>query len=272
MSDRAAGETSEGKLRSYLGSLRYSLRLEQKVEAEVVQELSDHLQDRAEEMEAAGLSPEEAGLEAVLCLGSPQLIARQVYEAHSQGSWWQTVLAASPHVLFALLFALNWWHDILWVLVLLGAVVSFSIYGWWRGKPGWLFPWLGYLLVPVIVAGALLLYLPRAWSWVAILCYLPLALWLLLCIGRQSLKTDWLYCSLMMLPVPVLASWVLALRWRELLLYHNGSPVYGFAPWIAVSFVALGVAAAAFVRLRQRRLKAGALLASGLSVVVLVGL
>ncbi|MEW6034467.1 MAG: hypothetical protein AB1603_06405, partial [Chloroflexota bacterium] len=42
--------------------------------------------------------------------------------------------------------------------------------------------------------------------------------------------------------------------------------------WIAVSFVALGVAAAAFVRLRQRRLKAGALLASGLSVVVLVGL
>jgi hypothetical protein len=112
-------------------------------------------------------------------LGSAKMVARQIYEAHSQGSWTQALLAATPHILFGLLFVLNWWQGVGWLLGMLVLVLIMAVYGWWRGKPAWLFPWLGYSLLPVVAAALLLLYLPEGWSWVAILFYLPLALWLL---------------------------------------------------------------------------------------------
>ena len=162
-------------------------------------------------MREAGMSDEEAARKCVGLLGSAKMVARQIYEAHSQGTWRQALLAALPHLFFALLFALKWW-DIGWLPVMLGLTFGIAIYGWCHGRPTWLFPWLGYSLFPVVVAGLLLLYLPTGWAWVTILLYVPLVLWLLCYITIKTIKSDWLYSALMLLPIPSLIGWFLAAK------------------------------------------------------------
>ena len=67
-----------------------------------------------------------------------------MYEAHSQGTWKQALMAALPHLLFALVFALDWWRGIGWLAIVLGLVLVTAVYGWWHGRPVWSFTWLGY--------------------------------------------------------------------------------------------------------------------------------
>ena len=101
----------------YLDSIRYNLRLDPSSEREVTSELETCIDDRLQELRQSGLSEEEAANACVKLLGSAKLVARQIYEAHRQGTWKQALLASTPHLLFGLLFALNWWH----------------------GKPAWLY-------------------------------------------------------------------------------------------------------------------------------------
>ncbi len=248
----------------YLDSIRDNLRLDTSSEKEIISELETHIEDELQELKEAGLSDEEAANTCVRLLGSAKLVTRQIYEAHSQGTWRQVLLASMPHLLFALLFALNWWHHPGWLSVMLVLVFSMAVYGWWRGKPAWLFPWLGYSLLPVVVAGLLLLYLPKGWSWLTIVLYIPLVLWLLYSVVVQTIKRDWLYSSLMLFPVPVVIGWFITVgqegKFPEYSLVH----LRDFAPWIGLSFLALAVAVVSFVRLRQRWLKVAVLFVIGL--------
>jgi len=257
-------------LSHYLDSVRENLRLSGSLESEVIQELETHIEDEVEELREAGLSEEEAASTCLNLLGSAKLVARQIYEAHSQGSWNQALLAAMPHLLFGLLFALNWWRGIGWLLVMLVLVLIMAVYGWWRGKPAWLFPWLGYSLLPVVAAGLLLLYLPQGWYWVAILVYVPLALWLLYAITVQTLKRDWLYTSLMLLPLPAIAGWFLAVEPVNKFPEHWLQRLQDFAPWIGLTFLALGVTVATFIRVRRRWLRVSVLVVSGLLTLTMV--
>jgi len=252
-----------------LDSVRDNLRLDLSAEREVINELETHIEDELQDLKEAGLSEEEAANTCVKLLGSAKLVARQIYEAHSQGTWGQTLLASMPHLLFGLLFALNWWRGIGWLLIMLVLVLSMAVYGWWHGRPAWLFPWLGYSLLPVVAAGLLLLYLPKGWSWLAILLYIPLALWLLYSITVQTIKRDWLYSSLMLLPVPTIIGWFLAVEVAKFP-GHWLERLHQFAPWIGLSFLALAVAVATFIRLRQRWLKATVLVISGLITLTMV--
>lgn len=254
----------------YLDAVRHGLRLDLESEREVISELQTHFEDKVEEMMQAGLSEEEAANTCIKLLGSAKLLARQLYEAHSQGNWRQALLASMPHLLFALLFALNWWQAVPWLVVTLGLILVTAIYGWWHGKPAWLFPWLGYFLLPVIVAGLLLLYLPKGWSWLAILLYLPLALWLVCLVTIQTIKKDWLYGALMLLPVPIVIGWFLAVGKGGKLLELSLEQIRQFAPWIGLSFLSLAVTAAAFIRLRQRWLRVSLLLVSGFLALTMV--
>jgi hypothetical protein len=257
-------------LSQYLDSIRDNLRLDFSVEREVMNELESHIEDELQELKEAGLSEEEAVSTCVRLLGSAKLVARQIYEAHSQGSWRQTLLASLPHLLFGLIFVLNWWQEIGWLLVMLGLVLSTVVYGWWHGKPTWLFPWLGYSLVPVVAAGLFLLYLPEGWSWVAILIYIPLALWLVYAVTVQTIKKDWLFSSLMLLPVPIIAGWLIAVGWERRFPEFSLERLYDFAPWTGLSFLALGLSVTMFIRLRQRWLKVSVLFISGFLTLILV--
>ena len=126
---------------------------------EIISELETHIEDEVEEMKEAGLPEEEATETCLGLLGSAKLVAHQIYEAHSQGSWRQALLASMPHLLFGLLFALNWWQYVGWLSLALLLVLGMAVYGWWHGKPTWFFSYLGYSLLPVLVAGLLKLAL-----------------------------------------------------------------------------------------------------------------
>ncbi len=257
-------------LSHYLDDVRAHLRLDLSEEREVIDELRGHIEDKLEELRAAGLSEEEAAKRCVALLGSAKMLARQFYEAHSQYTWKQTLLASMPHLLFGILFALNWWESMGWVLVALLLIVSTVVYGWCHGKPTWLFPWLGYSLLPVVVTGLFFLWLPKGWSWVTVVLYIPLALWLVYSVTVQSIRRDWLYSSLMLLPVPTIIGWLLVVQPEGRFPEYSVAQVSGFAPWIGLSFVALAVAVAMFMRMRQRWLKVAVLFVSGLLTLAMV--
>ncbi len=257
-------------LAHYLDSVRDNLRLDSSEEREFISELETHIEDELEELKAAGLSEEEAANTCVRLLGSAKLVACRIYEARSQGTWRQTLLASMPHLLFGLLFVFNWWDDVGWLLITLGLIASTVVYGWCHGKPTWLFPWLGYLLLPVVIAGLFLVYLPIGWSWLAIVIYIPLALWLLYSVSVQTIKRDWLYSVLVLLPLPVIIGWFLAVPLKGRFPEFNLQRFHDFAPWIGLSFLALAVAVAMFMRLRQRWLKVTVLFISGLLTLTIV--
>ena len=259
-----------GQLPTYLESLRSRLRLDPSREREIVQELSTHLEERTQELSQGGVEPEEALRLALASLGPPQLLARQFYETHSQGSWRWAFLAALPHILLALFFALHLWRNLGWLSLLSVAILAMTLFGWRRGQPPWLFPWLGYSFLFLVGVGLWLLSLPL-WALVVVLAYLPLAWWLLSTVVLSAVRRDWLYGALILLPIPVSAGWLLALafqgKWAEFVRQGRETD-----PWIALSFLTLAVAAATFVRLRQRLFKTGALLTPELLILVLVAL
>ena len=254
----------------YLESIRDNLSLDLFEEREIVNELETHIEDRIEELKKAGLSEEEAAQTCQGLLGSAKMVARQIYEAHSQGSWQQATLAAMPHLLFGLLFALNWWHHLGWLAAVSVLVIGTTIYGCRHRKPNWVFPWLGYSLLPVAVVGLLLPYLPEGLLWVGVVLYIPLTTWWLYYLVDQTVRRDWLFGSVMLLPAPIIAGWFLAVepqgRFTEVTLQR----AYDFAPWIGLSFIALALTIAIFIRLRQRWLRAALLVISGLLILAMI--
>jgi hypothetical protein len=258
------------ELSRYFDKIRDNIKLDPASEQTVIDELEAHVEDRLQEMRKAGLSDKEAVEECIGLLGSAKIVARQIYEAHSQGTWRQALLASMPHLFFALLFALKWWWDIGWLPILIGLIFGIVIYGWCHGKPAWLFPWIGYSLLPVVAAGLFLLYLPKGWAWVTILLYIPLVLWLLCYIIIKGIKRDWLYSALMLLPVPTIVGWFLVMEQGSGFSGYSLESLYDIAHWIGLSFLVLAVAVAIFVRLRQRWLKMVVLGTSGLITLTMV--
>ena len=255
---------------SYTDSLKDYLRLEPTIENDVVRELNTHLEDKSNELVESGFSEEEASSTAAKLLGSPQTVARQIYEVYSQGSWRQAFFAALPHLLVAALFALHCWQNTMWLIGILIATTCSVIYGWCHGKPAWLFPWLGYCLIPVISVGILLIYLPGNWTWFAAAAYVPLALVVIFAVTKQTIKKDWLFASLMLLPVPIMLGWMVVIELEDTLLWHE--QLYEFAPLIALSFAVLALTVATFIRIRQRWAKVGALITLEILILAIVGL
>jgi len=257
------------RLTHYLDSLRTCLRLDSRVKKDVLKELYTHLEDKSQELKESGLSEEEAVETAVKHFGSVQSIARQTYEVYSSGTWRQAFFAALPHSIIALLFALRAWQSIIWLTIILLTVTGVVLYGWWHGKPVWLFPWLGYYLIPVIVTGILLVYLPGGWFWLAALVYLPLALFVLISVTKQTITQDWLYASVMLLPIPIVLGWALALGLSKDL-PNIQRQFHEMASLVALSFLILAITVATFIRVKQRWFKAGALLTPELLVLVII--
>jgi len=254
----------------YLDNIKNNLRLGQSEEKEIIRELSTHIDDEMEELKNKGFSDEEARNACLKLMGSAKMVAHQLYEAHSQGTWRHTLLAASPHLLFAGLFALSWWPGIIgWVLLVLTLVFGTVIYFWWQDKPDWCFTWLGYSLLPVVFSGLALFYLPRGWTWVAVLVYIPLAAFIVYHIAVQTIQRDWLYSSLMLLPIPIIIAWFIAVGTAGT---NSLSVEYikYFGPFIGICFLILAVSVAFFIRLRQRWLKISLLLTSGILTLALV--
>jgi hypothetical protein len=255
----------------YLNRFKSNLKIDHSIRDGVAAELYTHLEDKSRELEEKGLSKEEASKIAVQSLGSPELIAEQIYETHAQGSWKEAIFSALPHLLVALLFTSYYWQNIVYASIILALTVGIAIYGWHRGKPIWFFPWLGYYFMPVIISGILLLSLPEGWGWIAALIYIPLVLFVFIHIMRQTARRDWLYASLMLAPMLVTFTWFSSLgRGSELLASDWAARLQTNALWIVISFIALAAATIAFIRLKPRRYKIMSLLIPPLVVLFAV--
>jgi hypothetical protein len=258
-------------LTQYLENIRFNARLENDDEAGVMSELEAHIEDKLQELMEDGLTEEEAIKTCLGEMGSTKSIARQIYEAYSQGSWKQVFLAAMPHFLFGLLFTLGWWRHPGWLSMVILLIIGTIAYGWSHGKPAWVFSWLGYSMLPVIAAGLVLVYFHRGWSLLALPIYLPLAVWWLFHVTIMTTRRDWLFSSLMLLPVPIVIGWFLAISSSAKFTEDGLERVQYFAPWIGLSFMALALTIAAFIRVRQRGLRVGLLAASGIATLSLIG-
>ncbi len=253
---------------SYFNELRDYLKLDTSIRDEFLLELNNHIEDKRRDLIEAGLSDDEASIEAFRSLGSSRLIARQIYEVYSQGSWRQALAASLPHVLIAALFVLHLLPTVAGLITVSLLAIATVIYGWYHGKPSWLFPWLGVLLIPAIITGIMLLYLPSYWTWFAALVYIPLAVYVLLLVVRQTLKRDWLFISLMLMPVPLVLGWILAFSLGSE--YFSNEKVYEAGSWIALSFAVLALTAVIFIRARQRWFKTFILIIPEILIITVV--
>jgi hypothetical protein len=260
----------------YLDSVRNYLHLDGASRKAVISELRDHYEDRKREFIDWGLSEEAAARNAGRLLGSPQLVAQQITEAYSQGSWRQAMAAAMPHLLVGILLAVRIWQGIGWLAYgLLGVVILFFttvvVIGWRKGRPSWMFPWLSYYLLPVIMAGSLIVALPENLSWIIGVVYVPLALLVLFFVIRQTLKEDWMLASLMLMPIPVAVFWCIALGLSPM----NETDIVGWrllaeSPRLAMSCLALGVTSVIFMRVKKRWVKATALMVPELGIIFML--
>jgi hypothetical protein len=263
-------EAMTSELSHYLESIKYGSKLNPSEEGKVMSELEAHIMDKLQDLKDSGLTDTEAIQVCLGQMGATHIVARRIYEAYSQGTWQQVLLAAMPHLLFGVLFILNWWHYAGWLSLALVITLATAVYGWWHGKPAWVFSWLGYTLFPILILGMLLLYLPGVWSLLTLLIYLPLAMWWLIRIIVQTTRKDWLFSSMMLLPLPIIIGWFLAILPQGKLDEVNFQRLNYFAPWIGLSFIALALTIAAFLRIRQRALRIGLLAVSSLLTVTLV--
>lgn len=255
---------------NYFSDIKNSLKLEQSVKDEFLLELSTHIEDKCQELREKGLSEEEAEKEALESLGSAKLITRQIYEVYSQGTWKQALFAALPLLLIAILFALHLMPNIIWTVILCVLIFVAVVYGWCRGKPTWLFPWVGCLLLPAILTGIMLVYLPNGWTWFISATYIPLSLIVLILVVKQTLKRDWLFISLMLLPVPIVLGWSLSFSLGNKIL--DPVHIYETGMLIALSFAILALSVVVFVRVKQRWLKTWVLIIPEILVLALVTL
>jgi hypothetical protein len=262
------------KVGKYLESFGAYLKIDSVVKSDVTEEIRAHLEDKSHELMEFGFGEEEAAKAAAESFGSPELVARQLYQVHGQGTWQEAFFAALPHVLVALVFASYYWQNIICLSSVLAVVAFVAIYGWYHNKPMWLFPWLGYYLLPVILTGILLICLPQGWTWLGALAYIPLALFVIVSIVKQTANRDWLYVSLMLVPLPVVLAWLLALGPQNGFLAGNIqlAQLQVDAPWIVISFLVLAIATIISIRVRQRWCKAIALLIPPIGILTLVTL
>jgi hypothetical protein len=272
------------ELRHYLSDIRVGLRLEPSTEREVICELYTHLEEQAQELKEAGLSEDEAAKAAAKHFGAAKVIAGEINQVHSSGTWGQAIVAALPHVFLALLFIFHQCHNIGWLLAVFSSIFGIAIYGWQRSKPSWVFSWLGYALIPLLAVGIILFVLwgqalslfPKSslesswWVWLATFAYIPLALWLFVSVTLQAVKRDWLLGSLMALPLPALTGWFLEVQREDTFLEDSKQRLLSLEPWIALSFFSLAAVVILFIRSRHRSLKGGALLTAGVTTLILV--
>jgi hypothetical protein len=199
-------------------------------------------------------------------------------EAYGQSTWREVAIAVTPHIVVALLFSLHLWrHPFVAPMVFL-SIVAMTLFGWWKGKPNWLYSWIGYSLFPLLVAGyqtrhfliQTLNYIFKGegqmlspWILCLLLIFYGLSIFVVLSTTIRVVKRDWILATLMLVPLSILGIWLYNIEEVGGLFQKTTHIVFYWDPVLAKILAVLGAASALFMRLRQRILKIIALLAIG---------
>jgi hypothetical protein len=267
----------------YLDEVRTHLHLDPKTETRVLNEISAHFQEKISELEREGFTRAAAEREAVSSFGEARSIARMMYEAFSKGSWIDAFMSFQPHLIAAALFATHYWHNPVILGIALATVAIITILGWRNGSPTWMYSWAGYAFFPLLIIAFLFRHpmgrtlqfvfsgegVPvTIWALTGLIAYYAGVFWLMTWAVVKTAKRDWLFVSLMLLPLPVLGIWVLAVEQGGEFLFQT---VLGAVPlstrWdsaLAYFCFVLGVTSTLFIRIRRRIFKAGAIIAAGM--------
>jgi hypothetical protein len=213
-------------------------------------------------------------------------VAKLLYEAHSKGSWLEALLAAQPALLGAGLFATHLWSQGLVLIPAFALLLFVTLLGWLKGKPNWLYPWIGFAFAPLLAA----VFLSRNFVYhsiysilvgsgvsaehVTLLLFLGLyavAFWIVLAVVSRILKRDWLLVSYMLLPLPLLGIWISAIDDKGTVLFALGSQAHRWDRNMLLALLLLGLSAALFMRLRQRLSKVAVLLVIGMGSTIIAG-
>lgn len=267
------------EIRSYLEEVRSQLHLDPATEVQVLRELGGYLREKVADLKEEGFSDREASRLAMESCGEPKVLAQKIYEAHSKGSWVEAMMACLPHFIVAGLFILGLWQNMLLVIVVEGLIVCVTLYGWRHGKPGWLYPWVGYSLAPLIVGGyiswptlkqtgAFILWergsLPNTWLLLGVCGLFVFSLWIIIRTTIRVVRRDWILASLMLMPLPIIGEWLFGLRKLDTIFDVAGVDAsHALNMPMSTALVVLGITSAAFIRLRQRKMKVGALIVLG---------
>ncbi len=245
----------------YVSFLCGSVRVDSRTRASINRELRTHLEDHAEDLKKDGRSEPDATRDAILSFGNPSVIARDLLMVHSRGTWKDAFLVSLPHLLMALLLT-SYYQQSLACAVAVFVIASLGIAQTVTGKaPAWSFSWLGYCLVPAILAIFLLLG-ARHWWTVLGIAYIPCAVIVIVHVIRHTVTRDPLYLSLMLSPWAVITVWSIATHtFTDLHTAHLDSlRILLYGRELVGSFVALAISSFVFTRIAPRWGKAIALI------------
>ncbi len=266
------------EIRSYLEDVKSHLYLDPATERWIIRDLYSYFQEKIGELQETGLSEEDSAKVAIESCGRPRVIARRMYEAHSKGSWTEAAIASLPHLIIAGLFFAHLWHHYLLAPIAFASIVCVTLYGWWHGKPSWLYPWVGYSLAPLLIAGyvsrttvvqtaSFILWgnepYPNILVLLLICALFVFSIWVIVRTTIRVARRDWVLASLMLVPLPVVGGWLLSLEQAGGLFQGSMTALHLSDIPMALALIALAVTSAVFIRLRQRVLKFGALLTIG---------
>lgn len=274
------------EVRGYLESVRSHLYLDPAIEKRVIGELHTYFKEKIDDLRDNGLSEKEAIAEAIRSFGRARAIARLMYEAYSKGTWTETILTALPHLIVAGMFLSHLWHHPVLAPVAFAALVLVTLFGWRHGKPNWLYSWVGYALLPLLIGGyasfatlkqtaSFLLRgqgsLPHIWILLLIGALFAFSLWVIISTTIRVVRRDWILASLMLVPLPVMGSWLFQIYQSAGLFQGN---LAAFNQWdisMALVLSVLAVASATFVRLRKRMFKGIALMTLAFLAMTIIG-
>ncbi len=273
-------------IETYLKEIRSYLRLDPTTEHRVLGELQTYFDEKIDELETEGFSEAEAVRQAISSFGKPRTVAKLIHEAHSRGSWLEALLAAQPHLLGAALFATHLWSHPFTLVAAFTVLLLVALLGWLKGRPNWLYPWIGCAFAPILAV----VFLSRNFLSVSVLrlilgsgvapeqvkLLLFVALYgvafaIVLIVVLRIVRRDWLLVSFMLVPLPVLGIWISAIDSVGDILYSTGLPAHQWDLGMVLALLLLGAVSAVFIRIRQRVFKTGLLLVVGVGSTIVAG-
>lgn len=274
------------EVRDYLENVRSHLHLDPVTEKRVISEFYSYFQERIDELNQSGLSERDATEAAIESFGRARVVARLMYEAHSKGSWVEAAITSTPHLIMAALFILHLWRHPILAPIAFISIVCVTLFGWWHGKPNWLYSWVGYSFLPLVIGGyasypalermASFLFsgresLPGIWLLLFIFALLAFSVWIIIRTTVRVTRRDWILASLMLVPLPIFSSLLFSVEQLGGLFQSNGALLHQWDAPTAYSLLLLAVTSATFIRLRQRVLKFAALVALGSIALTMIG-
>jgi hypothetical protein len=266
---------------AYFDRLRAELHLGG-AENDVVRELATHVDDAVEQMVRQGIAAPRAAELAIARLGRPQTLAHLLRQAQFVTRWNDALFGALPLLLAALLIGARLWQSPIAAAAAAIIIVAVTLYGLWRGRPAWFYPWAGVALTLPLIAGYVAFVLVHQGAqappgagfgspsvgFAAGILYFPVGLIVVSGAVLVALRRDWLDASILLSPLPVALVWLTTVD-RAGGLLHPDASITATSELLGVICVCMAAGVVAIMRARTRASKVAILVTTSVLIIAL---